>query len=69
KNAAGTAAGLTGFLGYVLGTAILANIVIGFAMKNLGLDSVFMMLIAACVIAILLMMLTYKAEQYLVKGK
>ena len=68
KNAAGTAAGLTGFLGYVLGTAILANIVIGFAMKNLGLDSVFIMLIAACVISILLMMLTYKAEQYLVKG-
>ena len=29
KNAAGTAAGLTGFFGYFLGTAILANIVIG----------------------------------------
>ena len=38
-------------------------------MKNLGLDSVFIMLIAACVVSILLMMLTYKAEQYLVKGR
>ena len=30
KNVAGTAAGLTGFMGYVLGTAVLANIVIGY---------------------------------------
>lgn len=69
KNAAGTAAGLTGFLGYVFGTAILANIVIGFVMKNSGLDMVFLLLIAACIISILLMMLTYKAELYLVEKK
>ena len=69
KNAAGTAAGLTGFLGYVLGTAVLANIVIGFVMKNVGLDMVFILLIAACVLSILLMLLTYKAEQYLVRNK
>ena len=67
KNAAGTAAGLTGFLGYVLGTAILANILIGFTMKRAGLDTVFILFLAACVISILLMALTYKAEQYLTK--
>ena len=69
KNAAGTAAGLTGFLGYVLGTAILANILIGFTMKNAGLDTVFVLFLAACVIAIILMAMTYRAEQYLVKDK
>ena len=66
KNAAGTAAGLTGFLGYVLGTAVLANIVIGFVMKEAGLDLTFVLLLAACLAAILLMGFTYKAEQYLV---
>ena len=65
KNAAGTAAGLTGFLGYVLGTAFLANILVGFTMKRAGLDTVFILFLAACVISILLMALTYRAEQYL----
>ena len=67
KNAAGTAAGLTGFLGYVLGTAVLANILVGFVMRSGGLDTVFIMFIAACAISILLMGLTDKAEQYLSK--
>ena len=67
KNASGTAAGLTGFLGYVLGTAVLANLVIGFTMKNAGLDMVFIELLAACVISILFMMLTFRSEQYLVR--
>ncbi|MBQ6286757.1 MAG: MFS transporter [Bacteroidales bacterium] len=67
KNAAGTAAGLTGFLGYVLGTAVLANILIGFVMKSSGLDTVFLLFLCACLISILLMGLTYKAEQYLTK--
>lgn len=67
KNASGTAAGLTGFLGYVLGTAVLANLVIGFTMKNAGLDMVFIELLAACVISILFMLLTFRAEQYLTR--
>ena len=67
KNAAGTAASLTGFLGYVLGTAVLANILIGFTMKSAGLDTVFVLFLAACLISIILMGLTYRAEQYLVK--
>ena len=36
-------------------------------MKRAGLDTVFLLFIAACVISILLMGLTYKAEQYLAK--
>ena len=67
KNAAGTAAGLTGFLGYVLGTAVLANILVGFVMKSGGLDTVFILFLAACLISIIFMGLTYKAEQYLSK--
>lgn len=66
KNAAGTAAGLTGFMGYVLGTALLANVVIGYVAEAAGWEWTFVLLIGACVISILFMGLTYKAEQYLV---
>ncbi|MBS7375468.1 MAG: MFS transporter, partial [Muribaculaceae bacterium] len=43
KNVAGTAAGLTGFMGYVLGTAVLANIVIGYVAENAGWDWTFIL--------------------------
>lgn len=69
KNAAGTAAGLTGFMGYVLGTALLANVVIGFVSEHAGWGWTFILLMGACVMAILFMGLTYRKEQYLVKGK
>ena len=69
KNAAGTAAGLTGFMGYVLGTAVLANIVIGYVAENAGWNWTFILLIAACVAAIVFMGLTLKQEQYLAKQK
>ena len=70
KNAAGTAAGLTGFMGYVLGTAILANTVLGYVADSTGgWDKPFMLLIAACVLAIVFMGLTYKEEQYLVADR
>lgn len=62
KNAAGTAAGLTGFLGYVLGTAVLANIVIGYIAQHAGWNWTFILLLASCIIAVLLMLMTYKAE-------
>lgn len=65
KNAAGTAAGLTGFMGYVLGTAVLANIVVGYVMSTIGLDWVFIMLLIACGVSVLFMGLTYKEEKYL----
>ena len=63
KNAAGTAAGLTGFMGYVLGTALLANVVIGYVAQNAGWNWAFVLLILSCVISILLMMLTYQEEK------
>lgn len=69
KNAAGTAAGLTGFMGYVLGTALLANVVIGFVSEHAGWGWTFILLIAACVMSIFFMMLTYSKEQYLVNNK
>lgn len=65
KNAAGTAAGLTGFFGYFFGTAILANIIIGFVAEHAGWDWTFVLLLAACVLSIIFMLFTYKDEKYL----
>lgn len=69
KNAAGTAAGLTGFFGYFFGTAILANIVVGYVAQTAGWNWTFIMLIGACLLSMVFMGLTYKEEQYLVKKK
>ena len=70
KNAAGTAAGLTGFMGYVLGTAILANTVLGYVAESTGgWDLPFILLIVGCLGAIFFMGLTYKEEQYLVADR
>ena len=66
KNASGTAAGLTGFFGYFFGTFILANWIIGLVAQNVGWGATFTLLLAACVLAIFFMGLTYKEEQYLV---
>ncbi|MBR3064815.1 MAG: MFS transporter [Bacteroidales bacterium] len=63
KNAAGTAAGLTGFFGYFLGTFILANTVIGYVAQTAGWSWTFLLLIAACLLAIFFMGLTYKEEK------
>ena len=67
KNAAGTAAGLTGFMGYVLGTALLANIIIGYVADEWGWDMTFILLIIACILSVVFMALTYREEQYLAK--
>ncbi len=69
KNAAGTAAGLTGFFGYFFGTAILANIVIGYVAENAGWDWTFILLIGACLLSILLIALTNKEERNLLAKK
>ena len=72
KNAAGTAAGLTGFFGYFFGTAILANTLVGFIAESPsmgGWDGVFISLIAACILSILFMGMTYKEEQHLATKK
>ena len=63
KNAAGTAAGLTGFFGYFLGTFILANTVIGWVAQQFGWSWTFLLLVAACILAILFMGLTLKEER------
>ena len=62
KNASGTAAGLTGFFGYFFGTAILANILLGYV-SEAGWDWTFILLLGACALAILFTMLTLKGEK------
>lgn len=62
KNAAGTAAGLTGFFGYFFGTAILANVLIGYV-AEIGWDWVFILLLLACALSIFFMGFTYKQEK------
>lgn len=69
KNVAGTAAGLTGFMGYVFGTALLANVVLGYVADMFGWEWTFILLIGACFMSIVFMGLTYKEEQYLVNQK
>jgi OPA family glycerol-3-phosphate transporter-like MFS transporter len=66
KNAAGTAAGLTGFFGYFFGTAILANSLLGYVADNYGWEMTFVLLLGACILSIVFMGVTYKEEQYLV---
>jgi OPA family glycerol-3-phosphate transporter-like MFS transporter len=62
KKAAGTAAGLTGLFGY-LGGALFANIAMGFVVDAWGWDGGFMVLIGACVLAILFTALTWQKEK------
>jgi OPA family glycerol-3-phosphate transporter-like MFS transporter len=62
KKAAGTAAGFTGLFGYV-GGAMTANIVIGFVVDKWGWDAGFEVIVAACVLSILLLAMTWKAER------
>ncbi len=67
KKAAGTAAGLTGFFGYFFGTALLANIMLGYVVDHLGWDWSFIILLGACALAFIFTAFTVKEEQYLVK--
>ncbi|MGM5630223.1 phosphoglycerate transporter protein PgtP [Apibacter raozihei] len=69
KNAAGTAAGLTGFFGYFIGTSLLANIIMGKVVDLFGWSASFEMLIGSGILAIILMAFTYKKEQSLNKEK
>ncbi|NOQ92758.1 MAG: glycerol-3-phosphate transporter [Flavobacteriaceae bacterium] len=58
KEAAGTAAGLTGLFGYFLGTSILANILGGYIIENYEWDGYFILMITASIVAIILIALT-----------
>lgn len=62
KNAAGTAAGLTGFFGYFFGTAILANWLVGMVAETAGWSWTFVLLLAACLLSIVFMLLTVKRK-------
>jgi MFS transporter, OPA family, glycerol-3-phosphate transporter len=61
KKAAGTAAGFTGLFGYV-GGAVSASIIIGMVVDSSGWDAGFMLIAGACVVATLLIGLTWNAE-------
>ena len=52
KKAAGTAAGFTGLFGYLIGSAFLANIGMGYIFQHFGWDGGFIALIGACVLSI-----------------
>jgi len=62
KDAAGTAAGLTGLFGYFLGTSVLANIVGGYIIDNYSWQGYFIMMILACLLSIALIALTIKKK-------
>ena len=49
--------------GYFLGTFILANTVIGWVAQQFGWSWTFLLLVAACLLAILFMGLTLKEER------
>jgi MFS transporter, OPA family, glycerol-3-phosphate transporter len=59
KKAAGTAAGFTGFFGYV-GGALCAELLIGYFAQNYGWDSCFILLVLASVISIIFMAFTLR---------
>ena len=62
KKAAGTAAGLTGLFGY-LGGALGANIAIGLIVDHMGWDEAFILMLVACVLAIIFTSFTWSAEK------
>ena len=65
KEAAGTAAGLTGLFGYFLGTSILANIVGGYVIENYEWRGYFIMMIIASIVSIFLIALTIQRPKKL----
>jgi OPA family glycerol-3-phosphate transporter-like MFS transporter len=62
KKAAGTAAGLTGFFGY-MGSALLANIAIGQVLDHYGWNASFYVILAACILSIFFTALTWNREK------
>ena len=57
KNAAGTAAGFTGFFGYVFGSAI-AGTGVGWIADHWGWNGVFMTMVACCILTIVFSAMT-----------
>ncbi|GAA3731854.1 glycerol-3-phosphate transporter [Salinicoccus jeotgali] len=68
KKAAGTAAGLTGFFGYI-GGAVSANAIMGYVVQGFGWDAGFLLLTGSCILAIILFAVTWNVRgQEVVKG-
>ncbi|TXL65727.1 glycerol-3-phosphate transporter [Cerasibacillus terrae] len=61
KKAAGTAAGLTGFFGYI-GGAVSANAIMGFVVQHFDWDAGFILLSVSCVLAVLLFAVTWNVR-------
>ena len=61
KKAAGTAAGFTGLFGYLGGT-VTANAVMGYTVDFFGWDGGFVLLVGACLLAVLFLALTLNHE-------
>ena len=61
KKAAGTAAGFTGLFGY-LGGSVAASAIVGYTVDYFGWDGGFMVMIAGCVLAVILLLLTMVSE-------
>jgi len=62
KDAAGTAAGLTGLFGYFIGTSILANIAGGYIIEHYSWTGYFMLMVVASLLSIALIALTLKKK-------
>jgi OPA family glycerol-3-phosphate transporter-like MFS transporter len=67
KKAVGTAAGLTGLFGYLGATA--AELGIGIVVEKWGWDVGFMMIIAAAILSVLLLALTWNVHDRRKDGK
>ncbi len=67
KKAAGTAAGLTGLFGYLVG-ALFANIGMGFIVEHFSWDYGFITLVLACLLACVFIMFTWKKEKERLKA-
>jgi len=67
KEAAGTAAGLTGLFGYFIGTSILANILGGYVIEHFEWNGYFMLMMGASIVAIGLIALTIPKKAALEK--
>lgn len=62
KNASGAAVGLIGFATYLLGTALLANVALGYIVQVFGWNASFFAVVAACGVAILFLLPVMKRE-------
>lgn len=68
KKAAGTAAGFTGLFGY-LGGSVAASAALGITVDHFGWSGGFSLLIGSCVLSVVLIGMTWRAETRLRNGE